>query len=117
VTKSLFQRGLFILHSGGRSSWKIDCDTLEEEDILTLAEMIETIVPKFGLVEGVPTGGLRLAEKMKFYISEGPLLIIDDVLSTGVSMEEHRAGREAIGAVIFARGKCPSWVIPLFTMT
>ena len=31
-------------------------------------------------------------------------------------MEAHRAGREMIGAVLFARGPCPSWVTPLFSM-
>lgn len=42
---------------------------------------------------------------------------MDDVLTTGAmtSMEEARHG-EAIGFVLFARGQCPSWVTPLFTM-
>ncbi len=104
-----------MLHSGARSTWKIDCDALGEEDLATIAALMVLLVPKFGSVEGVPTGGLRLAEKMNFYITEGPHLIVDDVLTTGISMEEIRRGRDAIGAVIFARGKCPSWIRPLFT--
>ncbi|KKL20362.1 hypothetical protein LCGC14_2456230, partial [marine sediment metagenome] len=45
------------------------------------------------------------------------LLIVDDVLTTGASMEKQRAGRtNTIGAVIFARGDCPAWVKPLFAM-
>ncbi len=52
----------------------------------------------------MPIGGLRLAQAMQPYVSSsGPLLIVDDVLTTGQSMEKHRAGREAIGAVIFMR--------------
>lgn len=64
----------------------------------------------------MPRGGLRLAEALKLYVTEGALLIVDDVLTTGASMEEFRNGREALGAVIFARGHCPSWVVPLFQM-
>lgn len=32
------------------------------------------------------------------------------------SMEKHRAGRNAIGAVIFARAETPDWILPLFTL-
>jgi len=69
---------------------------------------------KFGAVEGVPSGGLRFAEALRQYQSAGPLLIADDVLTTGASMELHRAGRDALGVVIFARGPCPAWVAPKF---
>lgn len=111
---SLFQSGTFILNSGKHSPWKIDCDALTAEDIATLAEMISHRISNFGSVEGVPRGGLRLAEAMKKYVTQGPLLIVDDVLTTGGSMDHHRAGRHALGAVIFARGLCPAWITSIF---
>ena len=106
----------FVLHSGMKSVWKIDCDALSFGDIHTLARMIRLIVPPFAVVEGVPRGGLLLAKLLSQYCIRppGPLLIVDDVLTTGESMEQHRAGRIARGVVIFARGPVPSWVTPLF---
>lgn len=113
---SLFQTVDVVLHSGEESDWKIECDTLTDEDMRTLAKRIAELVHPFGEVEGVPRGGLRLASALKPYRSAGGLLIVDDVLTTGGSMEAHRAGRDAKGAVIFARGESPAWVTPLFAM-
>ena len=48
----------------------------------------------------------------------GDMLIVDDVLTTGASMEHERArcsGR-TIGVVLFARGPCPEWIHPVFRM-
>ena len=50
------------------------------------------------------------------------VLIVDDVLTTGNSMNkllhslpyEHERG--IVGAVVFARGPCPTWIKPLFQM-
>jgi len=116
---NLFQLGNFKSHSGETLPWKIDCDALVLQDWTCLARMIAEEVGAFGRLEGVPKGGLDLMEALRFhrhqYLS-GPLLIVDDVLTTGRSMEEQRAGRDAIGAVVFARGPCPSWVTPLFQM-
>jgi len=123
---NLFKFGDITLHSGSTSNFKIDCDALSDEDIHAIAQLLAVRLPAFRHVEGVPTGGLRLAEAMKWMKGPAPvywppdkpmLLIVDDVLTTGQSMEEHRAGRPAIGAVIFARGECPDWVTPLFTLT
>jgi len=110
----LFQSGQFELHSGEHTTWKIDCDALSDTSIETLAHMVSDESGGFGSVEGVPSGGLRLAKALEKYATDGPVLIMDDVLTTGASMEEQRAGRDAIGAVIFARGSCPGWVRPLF---
>lgn len=114
---SLFQQGKFNLHSGVQSWLKIDCDALTDEDLDTIARLLVFRLPDFGSVEGVPTGGLRLAKALESYIETGPLLIVDDVLTSGGSMEEHRAGRQAIGAVIFARKQPARWITPLFQMT
>ena len=111
----LFQLGDFTLSSGARSSWKIDADALTDADIEALAEMIRLMVGPFASVEGVPRGGLRLAEALRKHCSlQGKLLIVDDVLTTGGSMETHRlnmdGGTPVVGAVIFARGQCPPWI-------
>lgn len=113
---ALFQTGNFRLHSGEEASFKIECDALSDLDWAALAKIIVTRIPPFGEVEGVPSGGLQLAAELEVYATEGPVLIVDDVLTTGASMEEQRAGRDAIGAVVFARNGCPDWVTPLFTM-
>ncbi len=110
----LFQSGTFTLHSGSQSAWKIDCDSLTNDDLETLAQMAAEILPAFGEVIGVPEGGLRFAEALRRYSRLGPTLIADDVLTTGGSMERfHMVGTD-LGVVIFARGKCPDWVTPLF---
>lgn len=114
---SLFNVGKFKLHSGSNSSFKIDCDYLSNSDIEALASLIADIIG-FGKVIGVPRGGIRLAKALEKYCSDNnTTLIVDDVLTTGNSMEEAKSKLEdekVIGVVIFARGKCPSWVISLF---
>lgn len=117
----LFKLGDFPLHSGGRSSFFIDCDALTDEDWGALANEIENRVPHFREVIGIPTGGLKLAEALKPYRfpnPEYPILIVDGVLTTGKSMEEEKAKHyePVIGAVVFARGNCPSWIMALFQM-
>lgn len=115
---ALFNRGKFKLHSGSVSDFKIDCDFLTKQEVAALAHEVHKRVPVFGRVEGVPTGGLRLAAALEKYATgkaEDPLLIVDDVLTSGASMEEHRAGREAMGVVLFARKwPMPLWIRALF---
>ena len=115
---NLFKAGMFKLHSGSTTDFKIDCDALTDEDLEAVAQVLARMLPPFGRVEGVPRGGLRLAEAMSHWAGGPPdrLVIVDDVLTTGKSMEKQKRGREAYGAVIFARGPCPPWVLPLFTM-
>ncbi len=117
---NLFQTGCFRLHSRQHSTFKIDCDALTDADLETIANQIYKRCPLFGQVEGVPRGGLRLAAVLHPYATgkeTDPLLIADDVYTTGASMEAHRNGRKAIGVVIFARSE-PSqeWINALFTM-
>jgi len=115
----LFQIGNFSLHSGANARWRIECDALSLHDWVTLALMIREILPLYSRVEGVPRGGIVLAGMLEPYAtgqSEDPLLIVDDVWTTGDSMTVHRNGRDAIGAVVFARKPVDSWVTALFTM-
>lgn len=112
---NLFQRGTFTLHSGLQSSWKIDCDALADEDIATLAEQISKIF-QFGEVYGIPRGGERIAAALRQYsLPNRQVLIVDDVLTTGASMEKARLSYQgAAGLVIFARSTPPYWVTPIF---
>ncbi len=90
---TIFKSGHFRLHSGSLSKWKIDLDELSAEDLGTLAMLGARLVGPFGMVEGVPRGGKRLAEAMAPYcVPSGPLLVVDDVLTTGTSMEARRPG-------------------------
>lgn len=121
MNKNLFGLTNFASHSGIPLKWKIDCDALTDEDIETLAFIISEQF-KFRSVYGVPTGGTRLAKALEKYCSKEALssLLIDDVLTTGKTMEEARKSLNATYThcvVIFARGECPEWVTPIFTLT
>ena len=114
---SLFQLGNFKSHSGEILPWKIACDRLRLEDWECLAVMLTEMIGPFGSVEGVPRGGIPFANAVSRYTTQGPLLIVDDVFTTGRSMEAHRAGRRSLGAVVFSRGAVvPGWVTPIFRM-
>ena len=106
---TLFQRGSFVLASGQASRFKLVCDALLAEEWATVAEMMRPALGEFGRVEGVPTGGLALADALRPYATAGcgRLLIADDVWTTGGSWERHRANRLAYGAVLFARSDPP----------
>ncbi len=122
---SLFKRVNMISHSGIPLDWKIDCDGLSDEDIETLAWIIANRFT-FNVVEGIPNGGKMIEKALSEYCNpeSDVLLIVDDVLTTGHSMEAERRlmisrgwkEDKIQGVVIFARGKCPNWVAPVFSM-
>ncbi len=120
---SLFQKQEIVLHSGIPSDFKIDCDDLSYADVETLCYLISQKF-QFYSVFGVPSGGLKFADCLKKYClcdPSYPTLIVDDVLTTGGSMNGFlkQSGRKDVnyqGVVIFARGKCPNWVTPIFQM-
>ncbi len=88
---NLFESGEFTLSSGAASAFRIECDALTQEDVETLALMISQMVGPFSDVIGVPRGGLRLAEALKpAAVLVGPVLIVDDVLTTGASITRVR---------------------------
>jgi orotate phosphoribosyltransferase len=115
----LFKFGFVELSSGRCSQFKIDCDALTIGDTNTLAQLIARKF-RFSDVIGIPTGGDGLAHALQNWTKEqGPLLIVDDVLTTGASMEKEKnkyPHLHVIGVVIFARGPCPSWIYPMFNM-
>ena len=115
----LFIDGLFISHSGKELEFKIEADALSDRTIETIAKIIKR-KKLFSEVYGIPTGGERLAKALEKYAHpEGGLLIVDDVLTTGDSMEKakHKFGRlNTAGAVIIARGPCPDWIEPVLSL-
>lgn len=125
----MFQLGHFVLASGDRSNWKIECDTLTNDDWAALAWMlIEQLAEPFREVLGVPRGGVRFATALRQHTSadSNRLLIVDDVWTTGSSMKTFvknvRSDRsydtQSIDrAVVFAREPAPAAVTALFRMS
>lgn len=118
-TVSLFRTGKFPLHSGGESDFKIDCDWLTDEDIEALAHKFGPALPPYSMVIGIPWGGIRLATELENYTNpQGGILIVDDVYTTGNSMEQEKnkiaPNYTTSGIVIFARKAVPDWITAIF---
>lgn len=120
---NLFQMGNFTFHSGAKSHWKFDCDALTAEDWETITDMIVQRVSYFSRVIGIPRGGTKLAELLKPFENSlvDRLLIIDDVYTTGASMEKAKIENttltnQIIGVVVFARDQTPDWILPILTL-
>lgn len=118
---NLFRWGNFVSHSGETLTFKIDCDALTDDDITCIAKIITIKIPKFFKAIGIPAGGTRLANELNKYSDSASnvILIIDDVLTSGNSMEESRKetkklfkNNPIVGFVIFNRSKknLPSWI-------
>tara|TARA_B100000686_G_scaffold351323_1_gene449797 strand:- start:10151 stop:10612 length:462 start_codon:yes stop_codon:yes gene_type:complete len=123
----LFQQVNFKSHSGLDLTWKIEMDALAKEEWECIAKMIYELEPRsFREVVGIPRGGLKLSEPLSQYATgkdEDPLLIVDDVMTTGGSMEyfldqyfRNRHPCNYFGWVAFSRCQTPHWVHPLFQM-
>ncbi len=129
---TLFKWGAFKSHSGIPLNWKIEANALTKGDIECLARIISRHAGEFNYVVGIPSGGVRLADELTKYQSPSSsdrktILLVDDVLTTGASMQQEKKVLEGIarqhntayiilGYVIFARGKCPDWVTPMFQL-
>ena len=115
---ALFTYGRFKLHSGNTSSFLIDCDELSYLDLVGLAaSAVKKLLPPFGSVCAIPEGGLKFGEQLLGYCTEGPVLIVDDVCTTGGSLIERKkqlGKKDVIGIVIFNRGGLPDWCYSLF---
>lgn len=115
MTTPLFKHGSFMSHSGLLLPDKINCDALTDEDWQANAAWLAARL-RFDKVIGIPTGGLAFARALRPYATEGPVLIVDDVLTTGRSMEKARQEHpNAIGCVLFSRTKyVPTWITARF---
>lgn len=114
-----FERPI-VLNSGKSSHFKIEADDLTPEDWDTFARIVAS---KYQFREsfGIPSGGTRFQEALMPYASTvGIRLIVDDVLTTGGSMERTKSKLgwdDAIGVVIFTRRLfLPHWIHPIFTV-
>ena len=122
----LFQSIDFKSHSGLDLSWKIEMDALSDPEWFTIKKMIMELTPPFKEAVGIPQGGIKLGNLLNEHGTgkeEDPICIVDDVLTTGGSMEyfltqyqRNRRPFTVIGWVVFARGQCPGWVTSLFQM-
>ena len=112
----MFEYGDYVLHSGSHSAFRIDCTALTHYDLCALASMVVPTLKPFGQVYGIPRGGIRFADVLQSYSTIGSRLVVDDVLTTGASMQdEYMQGDQ--GLVIFARTHdVPTWVHAMFTM-
>ena len=102
-------------------SWKVECDYLTKADWKCLSYLAKEKLRRIpSRVMGVPTGGERWeAIFSEEYSAPGSdVLILDDVLTTGSSMEEMRRRliadgvpeNKITGMAAFSRGKCTEWV-------
>ena len=102
-------------------------DVLSDEDWSTICKMILEVSSPFHSAIGIPRGGVKLGELLNEHATgkeEDPICIVDDVLTTGKSMEhflslrgiEGKRVMPAIGWVVFARNKPPHWCKALFQM-
>lgn len=122
----LFQTGAYTFNSGVRSPIKLECDKLSDSEIETLALIGAHQVCHFGVIVPVPKGksdspidnAKRLAEALAPYARSScpTILIVDDVWTTGGSMEACRIDRHSsehrcvVGWVAFAYQKPAPWV-------
>ena len=110
---ALFVDEDFISHAGLQLGWKIEMDALYENDWRCLAKMIlEYETRSFRKAVGIPRGGKRLGDILNESATgnpDDPVLIVDDVYTTGTSFREFIAENYAddniICWVVFARNK------------
>lgn len=123
---TLFKHGKFTSHSGIKLDWKIECDSLTDGDIECIAEYIASKIDFRFMVQGIPRGGCRLAAALEKYAdAQAPfsVLIVDDVCTSGASLEKAKAAQpvqvhpsDVVGWCIFARDKLPDWCHAMFRM-
>jgi hypothetical protein len=122
----LFQFAEFVLASGKKSKFKLECDAISPEEWHSLGRIVRPILPPYGRVVSVPRGGDAWASILEHYRVPGEhrVLIVDDVWTTGISMGLvvnrtmiHTPINEDFlwhGVVLFARGPVPKNVTALF---
>ena len=123
----MFKFKPFKSHAGKPLNWKIECDTLAQEDIDCLADLI-SMTHSYKNVDHPPTKSANLINLVsKLALRTSPdgdydYLIVDDILTTGKSMNEiyehlHIGhSKKTKGVVIFARSECPHWITPIFQL-
>ena len=121
---NLFQKIDFISHAGLPMKWKIECDALTENDWECLTQMIIELEPqKWRAAVGIPRGGIPLGMALNKFGTgnpDHPILIADDVYTTGTSFkdykQQHYANEYTLEWCVFARKPTEKRVKALFTM-
>lgn len=134
---SIFKSQTITKSDGTKLDWVIDCDDFTDTELGIFAKLIISKYPDFFLVTHpnshygscVPRLAKAIADiKIGTPLDQAKyILIVDDVLTSGKSMEDLAIGyrekrtwdprfQNIVGAVIFARGPCPAWITPLFSM-
>ena len=116
---NLFIREDFISHAGLPLTWKVECDALTDNDYEALAKIVSEKLT-FRDVKGIPRGCIPFEKALKPYCTNDendPLLIADDVYTTGTSMREvYEEG--AIGIVVFARNEITDdWIKAIWQLS
>ena len=123
----LFQKIDFTSHAGLDLTWKIEMDALSHREWECISHMIRELSPPFREAIGIPRGGNVLGKLLNRHgpgKEEDPICIVDDVLTTGMSMDTYREEMDierwqkscALGWVVFARVRPPKWIKALFQM-
>ena len=123
----LFQKIDFTSHAGLDLTWKIEMDALSHREWECISHMIRELSPPFREAIGIPRGGNVLGKLLNRHGTgkeEDPICIVDDVLTTGMSMNTYREEMDierwqkscALGWVVFARIRPPKWIKALFQM-
>ncbi|MEO5571557.1 MAG: hypothetical protein ABIT08_05285 [Bacteroidia bacterium] len=117
---NLFVKPIIHLVKGQTLPITIDCDALTDADYKCLADIIGKKL-QFKRVVSAGSGGIKLENALGNCCVEDDTyatLICGDVLTTGATMNNKKNDLNdpnVIGVVIFAVGKCPDWVMPVFT--
>ena len=85
----LFEYGEFTSHSGNTLKFKLEWDAFDMDDCNSIASIIMTYQTEpFRSVEGIPRGGIPLADALRKYATGDPThqpMLVDDVFTTGKS--------------------------------
>lgn len=124
--KSLIESGKFTLSSGQETAWRFNEEGLSDETLDALAKIVcrTWIVGLADQIVPAEHGGIRFANALRYKhakIENGRkqhTLVVDDVFTSGRSMERERLKYEepVIGLVILERKPSPTWVYPIFTV-
>ena len=124
INIDLFQKVDFISHAGLPLTWKIECDAISDNEWIALAHIIRQYEKRnWCEAVGIPRGGVALGEALDKYSTgdqNDPVLVVDDVYTTGKSFKEyvaeHNLDDDTIKWAVFARKPTADGVKALFTM-
>jgi hypoxanthine phosphoribosyltransferase len=111
INIDLFQKINFISHAGLPLTWKIECDAISPDEWVALAHIIREYEPRnWRAAVGIPRGGVALGKALDKYSTQNiddPVLVVDDVYTTGKSFQDYVAenypNEEVLQWCVFAR--------------